>query len=452
MTYHNAVKFVSEAPNSNGGKLSFERLSYASALLGNPHKKLNYIRLAGSNGKTICSALLSSVLCKAGYNVCKLTISTLDEVRENIRHNTQPISMPDFTEAVQTVSELCNTIRENIDAAKKAQTEEGLLPEEYKDIPRVLLDDKSSSCDFSRAEILLLAALYFYRKRGCDICVIESSHNTFDPSLFLNPPFAAVICGAIPSDDKKQMIKIQTYIQRGIREVISAPQDTHAYKMISDTCAAANCRLSVPVRSALTVKQLSLIGTSFVYSGEGYRLSLCGRFQTTNAITVIETLKVLRRCGYNISAEAEKAGLAAVKVPSRFEVISVNPTIICDSTYKLEAIETICESLFDFSESVGRTLSLCLPCDTEIVKKYLRMLSDRGYTVTDIYTIATDEASVTSLVSVLPESITLNVFSTPKATAKSILSSLSRDSLVFVSGRHLFSSSIRRELMRKMDF
>ena len=452
MTYHNAVKYVSDAPELDAGNHSLERLSYASTLLGNPHKKLNYIRLAGSNGKTICSALLSSVLCKSGYNVCNLTISALDDVRENIRYNTQPISMADFTESIQAISEMCNSIRETLSLAKKILFEEGYLPEEYKDIPVALLDDNGSDFAFSRAEILLLAALYFYKSKGCDICVIESAHNTFDPSLFLKPPFAAVICGAIPSDDKKQMLKIQTYIQRGIQEVISAPQDTHAYKMISDTCASANCRLSVPVRSALTVKQLSLIGTSFVYSGESYRLSLCGRFQTTNAITVIETLKVLRRCGYNISPSTEKAGLTAVKIPSRFEVISVNPTIICDSTYKLEAIETVCESLFDFSEAVGRTVSLCLPCDTKIVQKYLCMLAERGYTVTDIYTVTSDEASITSLRAALPESISLNAFSTPKATAKSILSSISRESLVFVSGRHFFSSAVRRELMRKMDF
>lgn len=451
MTYHNAVKYISEAPNPKIVNNSYDRLSYLLHLLGNPHKKLNYIRLAGSNGKTICSALLSSVLSKAGYNVCTLTISELDDVKENIRHNTQAISISDFADAIQSVANVCNVARNNISKARESLDDDGSVTEEYADIPQSLLEDEGAFV-CTRAELLLLSALYFHKKNNCDICIIESSHNTFDPSLFLAPPFAAVICGAIPSDDKKQMMKIQTYIQRGINEVISAPQDTHAYKMISDTCAAANCRLSVPVRSALTIKQLSLIGTSFVYGGESYRLGLCGRFQTTNAITVIETLKVLRRCGYNISTEAEKTGISSVKIKSKFEVVSVTPTIIADSTYKEEAIETICESLFDFSEITGRKLALCLPCEERITLKYLKMLSDRGYTVTDIYTVATDDKEIQALESSLPKNIALNCFATPKSAAKQIMSSISIDSLLFISGRHSFSSTLRREIMSQMDF
>ena len=446
MTYHNAVKYISSAPRETEEKHSHDRLYYLSELMGGLHKRLNYIHLAGSNGKTICSALLSSVLSRSGYSVCSLNMSELSDVKENIRHDSLPLSVDELTEAISAVADACNILKLKVAAAIDSIGEGGEVSEEYRDVPRSLVKSELSVVP-TRCEILLLAAMYFYRSRGCDICIIESYHNLSDPSLFLRPPFAAVICGAIPSDDRPQISKIKTYIRRGTNEVISAPQDSYAYKVIADTCATAGCRFSVPVKSVLTLKQLSLMGTGFVYGGNDYRLSLCGRFQTTNAITVIETLKALRRSGYNIPAEAEKSGIAAVKIRSRFEVISVNPTIIADSTYKHEAVETVCESLFDFSEVTGRTLKLCLQYDIPLIKKYLEMLRARGYKITQIYTMGDTDGE--NLPSEMP---TLISFPTPKSAAKRILADLSPDEILLVSGRYSFTDKIRLEILRIMEF
>ena len=245
-----------------------------------------------------------------------------------------------------------------------------------------------------------------------------------------------------------QIAKIKTDIRHGTNEVISAPQDSYAYKVIADTCAAAGSRFSVPVKSVLSLKQLSLIGTSFVYSDSSYRLSLCGRFQTTNAITVIETLKALRRSGYNIPTDAEKNGIAEVRIRSRFEVISVNPTIIADSTYKHEAVETVCESLFDFSEVTGRSLRLCLPYDIPLIQKYLEMLRARGYKITHIYTVgeAYPEGGLPSA------EIEPIIFPTPNSAAKHILTDLSKNEILLVTGRYSFTDKIRNEILKIMEF
>ena len=447
MTYHNAVKYISCAPRETQTKHSFDRLSYLAELLGGPHKRVNYIHLAGSNGKTICSALLSSVLTRSGYNVCSLNMSELSDPKENIRHNALPLSVAELTEAISAVAEAYRLMKLNVEAARVSRGEDGEVAEEYRAVPASLVNGELP-IEATRCELLLLAALYFYKSRGCDICIIESYHNLSDPSLFLRPPSAAVICGAIPSTDRAQISKIKTYIRRGTNEVISAPQDSYAYKVIADTCAAAGCRFSVPVKSVLTVKQLSLIGTSFVYGGKDYRLSLCGRFQTVNAITVIETLKALRRSGYNISYEAEKDGICEVKLRSRFEVISVNPTIIADSTYKHEAVEAVCESLFDFSEVTGRTLRLCLPHDASLIEKYLEMLRSRGYKVTHIYTVG-ESGDGAKLQTVSPSP---TVLTTPKNAAKRMLAELSTDEILLVSGRYSFTDKIRLEILRAMEF
>ena len=452
MTYHNAEKYIIEAREGADEKhYSHDRIAYVASLLGAPQKKLNYIHLAGSNGKTICSALLSSVLAKSGYNVCTITLSRQSDIKENIRHNATPISIAELTEMVQTVSAAVTKAKNNITCAKALWETEVELSDELLDIPESLLSDEAN-LTLTRAEIILLAGICFYAKNGCEICVLESTHGATDPSLFLKPPFAAAICGAIPNEDKKQIARIRTYIRRGITEIVSAPQNAFAHKTISDICAEINCRFTVPVRSSLTVKQLSLIGTSFVYGGEAYKLSLCGRFQTTNAITVIEIVKMLRRCGFDIPTEKEKEGLSSVKIKSRFEVLSASPTIIADSTYKLEAVETVCESFFDFSEITGRYVKLCLPCDAELINTYIDMLTARGYKIPTIYTISKDEVEKQSVSAGIPADYPLEFFKTPKQAAKALLSSLDRDDVLIVSGRYSFTDTVRLEIMRGLAF
>lgn len=452
MTYHNAEKYIIEArEGTDEAHYSFDRIAYVAKLLGTPQKRLNYIHLAGSNGKTICSALLSSVLAKSGYNVCTITLSRLSDIKENIRHNARPISITELTEMVQGIYAAVNQMRDNITHARSLLAANEELDEELLDIPEALLLD-DTPLTLTRAEIILLVGICFYAKYGCEICVIESTHSATDPSLFLKPPFAAAICGAIPNEDKKQIARIRTYIRRGITEIVSAPQNAFAHKTISDICADINCRFTVPVRSSLTVKQLSLIGTSFVYGGEPYKLALCGRFQTTNAITVIEIIKMLRRCGFDIPVDKEKAGLAAVKIKSRFEVLSVNPTIIADSTYKLEAVETVCESFFDFSEITGRFVKLCLPCDAELINTYIDRLSERGYKIPAIYSIAKEDTEKQAVSTGIPADHALEFFPTPKAAAKALLSSLERDDVLIISGRYSFTDTLRLEIMRALAF
>ena len=66
MTYHNAIKFIKNAPNVSPKEDSAsERILALCNALGNPQKRIKYIRLAGSNGKTVCARMLISILGKA---------------------------------------------------------------------------------------------------------------------------------------------------------------------------------------------------------------------------------------------------------------------------------------------------------------------------------------------------------------------------------------------------
>ena len=178
MTYHNAIKFIKNAPNIPPKDDSAStRILALCAALGNPQKKIRYIRLAGNNGKTVCARMLISILNKAGIvNGC-LSMPIYEDIRDNVRINGEPISMAKTVEYVSAITDAVLAINEESDAEGEV-----FMPTAH--------------------EILLCMSLLAFVDHKCALCMIESDQASEDPSRFLPSPFAAVICGSIPSVDK----------------------------------------------------------------------------------------------------------------------------------------------------------------------------------------------------------------------------------------------------------
>ena len=287
MTYHNAIKYIKNSPNITPKDSSAkERIEKLFAALGNPQKKIKYIRLAGNNGKSVCAQMMTHVLNEAGILSGSLTMPLSSELRENVKIGGQMLSIDETVSYTESVINAVNKINaEQTDA----DTHKVFAPTAH--------------------EIMLCIALMAFLAHGCTIAFIESDHSTEDPSRFLPVPISAVICGAIPNDDSEEIAKIQSYIQRGVTDVISVPQDTDAFKTIQSTCHAANCRLTISVPKKASIMSLNLGGTKFSYKDNDYSLHVCGRFQVTNAILAIETSHVLSRNGYAISQSNIESGL-----------------------------------------------------------------------------------------------------------------------------------------------
>ena len=66
MTYEQAISWIDSRQWSGTGK-GIVRSGKLLALLENPHKKLKFIHVAGTNGKGSVSACLSKILTVAGY-------------------------------------------------------------------------------------------------------------------------------------------------------------------------------------------------------------------------------------------------------------------------------------------------------------------------------------------------------------------------------------------------
>lgn len=401
MTYLNAQKYITAAPSEPVAG----QLSALLSALGNPQRRLRYLRLAGTNGKTVCAEMLSAILKETEYTVGALRMPIRSEQRENVCINGTPISMSEFSSHMSEI--------------KRIITEQQLI--------------------LTGNEMILAVALCAFRDAGCRFCLIECNHQGSDPSVSLPPPISAVICGTIPSDDASEISRVRSYISRGTEEVISAPQNPKAYRIISDICYSASCRLTLPTRTAVSVDRTTLRGVDFTYRGESYSLNVCGSFQVTNAVIVIEIVEMLERKGFAIGREAVRQGFANLKLPCKFEVISLSPLMIVDSTHTPVAIKTVCDSFAEFSGAIPSKVRLCLP-DKETIDSYRAELSSRGFSTERVFTCEpTEDGSVT-------------VCKNTKSMAKAALSELDKDTVLMVSGDHPFVSPLRYELLAIMGF
>ena len=74
MTYEQAMQFWFgrvnyEQKSPHVGDFKLERMRQLLDLLGNPHRRLRIVHIAGSKGKGSTSAMLASILQQEGYRI-----------------------------------------------------------------------------------------------------------------------------------------------------------------------------------------------------------------------------------------------------------------------------------------------------------------------------------------------------------------------------------------------
>lgn len=86
MDYIKARTYIDES-HRFGGEMGLEAITCLLEKLGNPQETLQFIHIAGTNGKGSVGAYLAAVLQEAGYRIGRFISPTLYEYRERIQIN-----------------------------------------------------------------------------------------------------------------------------------------------------------------------------------------------------------------------------------------------------------------------------------------------------------------------------------------------------------------------------
>ena len=318
MTYQEALAYI-HAVHWQGHKPGLARTRALLAALGDPHKQLRFVHVAGTNGKGSTAAMLDSCLRCAGYKVGLFTSPYIIRFNERIQVNGAPIPDGDLVRLVEQVRPA---------AAAMAD-----VPTEFE-------------------LITALGMLYFAQQR-CDIVVLEVGlGGALDSTNVIDPPECAVIT-ALGMDHVKELGPTLADIAAAKAGIIKPGSPVVSYggapeadRVIAAAAAAQNAPLTVADFSKLTLRAAGLDGQTFDYDGlAGLTLPLLAGYQPRNAAVAIEALRALRGRGWQVPDSAIRQGLAQVRWPGRFELLRREPPFLLDGSHNAHGMRATVESL-----------------------------------------------------------------------------------------------------------
>lgn len=391
MTYNKALKKIWGLSRTAGAP-TIERMRLLCRYLGDPQKKLKFIHVAGTNGKGSFAAMLDSILRESGYRTGRYISPYVIDFRERITINGEMISHDELSELCATVMTAAESMKGDIEKAKGGEN----VP--YPIVKSIL--DGTVSSEPVQFEVVTAIALLYFCKHRCDAVVLECGlGGKYDATNVIDAPLVSVIM-SIGFDhtellgDKIEQIAEEKcgIIKCGTREVISAPQYPEAYSVIAAACADRGCRLTVPVKTDMSLARLSLGALEFTYRQMAYRTRMPAIYQMSNAATVIETVMALRRVGMVITDYALEVGLEKAWLPARFEVLGISPSYIIDGAHNAHGIMAFCDSMRAIAPQITGKVTFVLGMlrDKEPEKAlmpFAHLISEGGFNVEKIITL-----------------------------------------------------------------
>lgn len=326
MTYDEALSYLHNTLRF-GIRPGFVRLRPLLERLGNPHKGLRYVHVAGTNGKGSTVATIASILRTAGYKTGMYISPYLEDFRERISINGVLIPREDVAR-----------LTERVKAAADDMQESGLEhPTEF--------------------EMVTAIGFLYFNEQKCDYVVLEVGlGGLHDATNIIDPPEAAVIASIsfdhvhILGNTLAEIAANKAgIIKKGSRIICYPDQKEEAMAVIREKAAAEGCPLIVPRTEDITDIHESIRGASFRYGSIPLSTRLAGRHQLLNTITAVETACVL-----GIPEEVIIQGVKATTFPGRFEVLREHPLTIIDGGHNPGGVATTVDSIERFLK--GRRL------------------------------------------------------------------------------------------------
>ena len=295
------------------------------AALDNPQRKFKTLHIAGTNGKGSTSHMLAAILAEAGYKTGLYTSPHLLDFRERIRVNGQ-LCEKEF------VVDFVNTHRE-------------------------LIEEVSPSF----FEITVAMAFDYFEKNKVDIAVIEVGLGGRLDSTNIIQPLLSVITNigfdhmnllgntlAEIAAEKAGIIKRNTpvVISEYAEETAAVFLDKAAIEHAPIQFASDNYETKMlgVDQDYLTVQATDTAGHS-----ADYQMDLKGSYQVKNLAGVLLAVDELRQQGFEISDQhvhqALKNVQATTGIQGRWQQLSKDPFIICDTGHNEDGIHEVLKNL-----------------------------------------------------------------------------------------------------------
>ena len=321
MNYKETLEYIHNTPKFSR-VLGNDLLRKLLDKLGNPQNGLKFIHIAGTNGKGSCAVMLSEILVRAGYTTGLYTSPYIEKFNERIRVNGTVIEN-------RKLSAITTKIR------------------------RIIEENDTPVSEFALDTAI---AFEYFKEKKCDIVVLETGlGGRLDATNVINESVVSVLM-SIGLDHTQYLGDTIEQITAEKCGILKENGDTVVYPIQEEKCFEVIKEFCEKLNNKLTITKMPEIseGNKFDYDGKKYELGLSGEFQKYNGATVLETVKILKNKGFDISDEAVSKGLKSAFNPGRLEKLPCG--IIIDGAHNLPAISALCESL----KQTGKAVRLCV--------------------------------------------------------------------------------------------
>ena len=346
------------------------------------------IHIAGTNGKGSTATYIASIYQQQGYKVGLYTSPALFEVNEMIKVNGQNIT---------------------------DQQLENIILDKKKEI---------SKYGLSSFEVLTYAAFTFFQNMECDICVIEcgmggevDATNVFTPVLSIITSVSLEHTNFLGKSISEIALQKAGIIKDDVPVLLgNIPED--AIDVIANVSREHNSK----IHSVSESHQPTLTSEGYEFSYLTYsdiKIQSQAYYSVNDACIAIDAIEILKD-KFPVSETNVKAGLNAVKVECRFDILAKDPLIIIDGGHNPEAFENLAKTLQ--KANYLRPIHVLLACFRD--KNLIQMLSYIGAAV---------------------DSITLTTFDHPRAREES-------DYFLYLNDYKFYQDSIEAYHALKEEF
>lgn len=343
MTYSEAIEYLYNArpPFHQVGAAAYkpglENTLRLMAHVGNPHMQLRAIHVAGTNGKGSTSHLIAAALQAAGYKVGLFTSPHLVSLTERIRINGAPIPEIEVADFIEQNKDFLDTLQPSFFETMTA-----------------------------------LAFAYFVREH-VDIAVVEvglggrlDSTNVLTPILSVITNIGLDHTEFLGNTLNKIAGEKAGIIKPNIPVVIgeSHPQTMNVFLAKTQECGseiyfADQCEYLRRTRLRVAPE-----------------CELKGNYQEHNLQTAFVALRALSNIQYPISNKSISYGFAHVcamtGLRGRWETLSENPLIICDTGHNSHGIQYVARQLKELTNPhIWIVFGMVNDKDTDVVMRLL---------------------------------------------------------------------------------
>jgi dihydrofolate synthase/folylpolyglutamate synthase len=307
-TYKQAISYLfdktdyekEERLRYNITTFNLNRMKKMLTLVGNPHKKIATVHIAGTKGKGSTATMIARMLEANGYKVGLYTSPHVLSIHERITINNIMISENDMMD-------LLNRIYAPLEKFSKT------------DAPTFF-------------EILTAIAFMYFIDKEVDIAVVETGlGGRLDSTNVIKPEVVGITSLSIDHQAQlggtlAQIAKEKAGVFKAGVPIVTVEQKPEAMRVLRTEAAA----LKAPI---------SVTGGDIDFSH--LRVPLSGRHQATNCALALAIVDKLKASGYEIDNSKAAKGLDNVSLLGRMEMIYEDPRILIDAAHNADSIEAL---------------------------------------------------------------------------------------------------------------